>query len=370
MTTTTPGTGGTHPAGIADTPEALTPAWLTEVLASGGHLAGASVAAVDMAPLGTGQMCDSLRLALRYDGPTTAPAALVAKLPAADPTSRATAVNLRSYEKEVRFYQQLADDLPVPTPTVFHADIDPVTASFVLLLEDLAPAEQGDQLAGCSVATAHSAIDAMVALHAPRWGDEDLRRHDWLHTDDETGRAFLAALLPTLWAGFQDRYGTQLVPAVPEVGEAFFAHLDAYLTPTGGPLTLVHGDFRLDNLLIDTASDAVVGVVDWQTCSVGPALRDVAYFVGAGLLPDDRRAVEEELVHRYHDGIVAAGVADYPWARCWEDHRRGTFAGLLMAVAASMLVERTDRGDEMFLAMASRHARHALDLEALALLGA
>jgi hypothetical protein len=39
-----------------------------------------------------------------------------------------------------------------------------------------------------------------------------------------------------------------------------------------------------------------------------------------------------------------------------------------MAVAASMLVERTNRGDQMFLAMASRHARHALDLDAPALL--
>ncbi len=35
-----------------------------------------------------------------------------------------------------------------------------------------------------------------------------------------------------------------------------------------------------------------------------------------------------------------------------------------MAVGASMLVVRTDRGDEMFLAMAHRHATHALDLGA------
>ena len=39
-----------------------------------------------------------------------------------------------------------------------------------------------------------------------------------------------------------------------------------------------------------------------------------------------------------------------------------------MAVAASMLVERTDRGDQMFLTMAARHARHALDLDAPAVI--
>jgi hypothetical protein len=35
-----------------------------------------------------------------------------------------------------------------------------------------------------------------------------------------------------------------------------------------------------------------------------------------------------------------------------------------MAVAASMLVERTSRGDQMFLTMADRHSHHALDLDA------
>jgi hypothetical protein len=34
-----------------------------------------------------------------------------------------------------------------------------------------------------------------------------------------------------------------------------------------------------------------------------------------------------------------------------------------------MLVERTDRGDRMFLTMADRHARHALDLDAAEVLG-
>ena len=84
---------------------------------------------------------------------------MVAKLPAADETSRATGVAMRSYEKEVRFYQELADDLSIATPRVFHAALDPDDLSrFVLLLEDLAPADQGDQLVGCSPAVAASAL--------------------------------------------------------------------------------------------------------------------------------------------------------------------------------------------------------------------
>ena len=98
------------------------------------------------------------------------------------------------------------------------------------------------------------------------------------------------------------------------------------------------------------------------------AMSDVAYFIGAGLLPEERRVCEADLVRSYHRALVDAGVQDYPFERGWDDYRRGTWAGLIMAVGASMLVERTERGDEMFMAMAHRHARHALDLDAPALL--
>src|SRR6185295_16676547 len=87
---------------IADTPDALTASWVTDALRAGGHLEDVSVSAVVQTPVGTGQMCDSVRLTLTYDGPTDAPPTVIAKLPAADETSRATALSLRSYENEVR----------------------------------------------------------------------------------------------------------------------------------------------------------------------------------------------------------------------------------------------------------------------------
>jgi hypothetical protein len=359
-----------HAIPIADTPTALTPDWLTRALQHAGVLEDAVVTAAQLTPVGTGQMCDSARLSLTFDRPTDAPATIVAKLPAADPTSRATARSLRSYEIEVRFYQQLAPTLPIRTPEIFYGDIDVETASFVLLMEDLAPARQGDQLTGCTPTEAAVAIDELVRLHAPRWGDPTLADLDWLHRDPEQSRMFMLGLLPMLWTNFRERYAERLGPDVHEAGEALFTSLESFLNAASEPWTVVHGDYRLDNLLFSTSGDAAgsVAVVDWQTCAHGPAMNDVAYFIGAGLTPADRRACEADLVRRYHTALVAAGVREYGWDRCWEDHRRGTWAGLIMAVAASMLVEQTERGDEMFLTMAHRHARHALDLDAAALL--
>ena len=346
---------------IADTPEALTPEWLTAALTASGTLAGARVVTAAPEPLGTGQMCDSVRIRLSYDEPGAGPATLVAKLPAADEGSRATAKAFRSYEKEVRFYQQLADRLPVRTPRVHHADLDPETASFVLLLEDLDPARPGDQLRGCDVEVAAAAVAELVKLHAPLWGDPSLARLDWLHGDPEGRGSLLKEVLPLLWAGFQERYAAELLPHVKQAGDVYFGRLDA--GPAGDRArTITHTDYRLDNLLI--APDGRVTVVDWQTCGTGVGPSDLAYFLGAGLAPEVRREAEERLVDDYHDGLLAGGVSGYDRDECWLDYRRGTWSGRSMAVLASMSVKRTDRGDRMFLTMADRHARHALDLDA------
>ncbi|HSR22839.1 MAG TPA: phosphotransferase, partial [Candidatus Eisenbacteria bacterium] len=199
--------------------------------------------------------------------------------------------------------------------------------------------------------------------------DPTLAQLEWLHRDRAAGRRLLRELLPELWRGFRQRYAGELGPDVDQAGEALFGDLDRYLAADTRPWTIVHGDYRLDNLLFGAGEPGPVAVVDWQTCTHGPGLADVAYFIGAGLSPGDRRVAERDLVAGYHAGLLAAGVQGYEWDRCWRDYRRGAWSGLVMAVAASMLVERTTRGDLMFLAMAARHARHALDVDAAAVIG-
>lgn len=348
MTTTLP---------IADTADMITPAWLGAAL-------GRPVTALATSPLGTGQMCDSVRVTYRCgDDHDDLDSTVIAKLPASDPVSRNTALVMRSYEKEVRFYEVLAGELPVRTPGLRYADIDVESGSFVLLLDDLAPANQGDQLAGCSPDVAALAVAELVGLHAPRWDDPTLLDLPWLRNDDPDGRAMMAMLMPMLWDGFRDRYGDAVEDHVRMAGDAFFPRIAEFMEQPDDGRTIIHGDYRLDNLLFDDAGPTVA-VVDWQTCAIGPAMHDVAYFLGAGLDERDRREHEGRLVDDYHRALVGAGVVGYDRERCWRDYRRGSWAGLLMAVGAAMMVERTERGDAMFLTMASRHARHALDLDA------
>ena len=62
-------------------------------------------------------------------------------------------------------------------------------------------------------------------------------------------------------------------------------------------------------------------------------------------------------------------VGAYDFDAAWADYRRASFAGFIMAVISAMIVERTERGDEMFATMAERSGWQALHLDALALSG-
>jgi streptomycin 6-kinase len=357
-------------------PEDVDAPWLTGVLRGAGLIRRASVVSFESEPVGTGQMADSVRFRLEYDAPdadrdadAVAPATVVGKFTAADPTSRATGVAMRTSEVEVRFYQQVARTLRVPTPACYFADVDPLTSEFVLVMNDLAPSRQGDQLAGCGPDDAAVALEAMAALHAPRWGDPALCDLEWLNRRTEDSNAVGEQLLPVLFAGFVERYGDVLGPEAVAVGEGLIVNLGRYLRDQPGPSTVQHGDFRLDNLLFaDGASGPGVTVVDWQTVVLGPALADASYFLGAGLVVEDRRRHEMGLLREYHGRLVADGVSGYSWDDCVTDYRRYAYAGYLMAVGASMMVERTERGDEMFMAMAGRHAAQVIDLESQAIL--
>jgi aminoglycoside/choline kinase family phosphotransferase len=344
-------------------PDQVTASWLTDVLRPSGVLDGGRVVAFECQAVGTGQMADSFRLSLQYDTADAGPPSVVGKFTAADDTSRSTGIAMRTSEVEVRFYQQVVSTVGVRTPRCYHADVDPATAEFVLILEDMTPARAGDQVAGCSVDEAALALTELAALHAPRWGDPALERLEWLHRKTDESNDIGAALLPVLFDGFAARYGGVLEESVLDVGRELMPDIGPYLRHQPRPWTVQHADYRLDNLLFGPADGGVaLAVVDWQTVTLAPGGADVSYFLGAGPSVEDRRRHEENLVREYHRALVAGGVGHYSFDDCFRDYRRYAYAGYLMAVGASMMVERTQRGDEMFLTMARRHAAQIIDL--------
>ncbi|HWX74983.1 MAG TPA: phosphotransferase, partial [Solirubrobacteraceae bacterium] len=350
-----------HTLPIIRTREELDAAWLQSALASG------PIDSFVVSEIGTGQMSESHRVTLAYtDAELSGPDSVVIKLASADAASRSTGVGLGIYEREVRFYRELAPRIGGPLASCHLAAYDEAEGWFTLLLEDVAPALVGDQIAGCGVEQARLAIRELARLHAPVLEDRELEASGWLNRESPVSQALVAALLP----GFFERYGERIAPEHRALCERFVARADAFLGARQPPLGLVHGDYRLDNLLFgEEGSTRALTVVDWQTVGWGGAMADAAYFLSGALEPELRRAHERELFGEYHEALCAQASRALEVEECWTEYRRHAFAGVLMAIIASMLVQRTERGDEMFMAMLARHSQQALDLDAEALLG-
>jgi aminoglycoside/choline kinase family phosphotransferase len=129
---------------------------------------------------------------------------------------------------------------------------------------------------------------------------------------------------------------------------------------------LLHGDYRLDNMLFYPDA-AGVTVVDWQTLGVGLPARDLAYFTATSLEPELRSSIEKDLVDEYHQALHGYGVTDYDRETCWRDYRLGVPQAVLISALGFAFAAATDRGDDMVLTMLARGCRAIRELGTLEL---
>jgi hypothetical protein len=346
-------------ATIATTDD-LSTEWLSSQL-------NASVSDFDIERIGTGQMSECYLVRLSYDGEVSGPSSVVLKIAASDPASRQTGSALGLYEREVRFYAELAPALvDGPIAPCYHASFEAEAGTFALLLGNAGPAEVGDEIEGTSADRARLAVSELGRLHVPTLDNASLAGADWLNRESPISQA----LLSQLYAGFLERYAERIAPRHRAVCDKLVASFDGYLAAneaTDHPQGIVHGDYRLDNMLFGTdTADRPLTVVDWQTVTWGPAMTDLAYFLGCALPVPVRRAHGEQLTALYHQALGSRTSLTLDDVR--DGVRRQSFFGVTMAIVSPMLVARTDRGDDMFMTMIERHCEQVLDLDALALL--
>jgi hypothetical protein len=340
------------PASVED----ITAAWLTAAL-------GAEVASFTAERVGTGQMGSCYRLILTGD--PSLPATVLLKLPAADPGSRALVVG--AYRTEVRFYTELASTVAVRVPACHVTTEVADDGAFAMLLEDLAPAQQGDQIAGCTPAQARAAAVNLAGLHGPRWSDPTLLEVEGLALNGPEDAALLASVHGPATEVFLDQLGDAVAPETAAVLRGCVEVAEAWTLARPERFGLVHGDYRLDNLMFRSDDPGAVWALDWQTLSLGLPARDLAYLVGTSLPVTVRRAHEHDLVAAYHAALVGHGVEDYPLETCWEDYRFALLQGPLVSVFGCAYGARSERGDAMFAAMVERSCAAMRDHDTLSL---
>jgi hypothetical protein len=347
-------------------PEHITPEWLTSVLRAGG--VNAKVRDFTRKRVGTGQIGQSVRFTLEYEDATPgAPISLVGKFPADEEESRNTGIVLGNYIREVNFYKHLAKSALISTPKCYFTDVDLATSEFVLMMEDLAPAEQGDQLKGCSLDQARLAVKEAANLHASHWNDPRIEDLAWVSGTRVAGLRGSADpnAMTALWSSFCARYGDRLSADAKKVGGALVENYGAYDSYYAGPKSLVHIDYRPDNMMFASARGGKpLTVLDWQSLAFGCGVTDVAYFLSGALDRETRARLEKDLLREYHERMRILGV-DYGFESLWRDYRSRAFALYLVAFYASMIVTQTPRGDDMFMQMITSATNQVLDLDAL-----
>ncbi len=343
-------------AGVPETLDELDVRWLSEAL-------GFEVDYVRSEPLaaGVGVLSEVSRLHLEGD---EAPETVIVKLASLDGDQRRYAATFGLYEREVRFYEQLARDVDVRVPQALHAEVVEEGARFVLVLEEVQGGRSVDQLQGCSVADAEAVVDAISTLHGRWWGRGRLDELGWLPGAVDAESTTYIRTAPELVASLRARH---------ELDDAAQPWLDALVDgkyeallarwASSGALTLCHHDLRFENLLFDVGA-ASVCLLDWQRVQHNLGVIDLASFLGQHVPTEFRRLHQEALVRRYHDAIVDRGATDYPFERCWDDFRAAMLRHVARAPGLAVVDGRNERGRALLDSIIVRGWQSAVDLDA------
>ena len=347
--------------------------WLNGVLGDAEVTDGTGIKGFERQVIGEGSgfVGELSRLTLTYDRPDAAgPRSLIAKLPTADESIRSIALLFGWYEHEVRFYQELAGQVELRTPKCYYSAMDAPAGRFVLLLEDLAPARCGDQLASCSLDDAKLALSELAKLHAAWWNSPRLDQIEWMPgIDDAAVRQVLATLYQQSWPFFVEQVSDQVPKKILEVGERFGANFSTIVDKLAErPRTITHTDFRLDNMFFGIEDgSSTFALIDWQLVQRGGGAFDVTYFLAGNFPADVRRKHEEELLRTYHEALLRNGVRDYPFEQCMEDYRMAALFLLIFLVTnrENFDIEAyPERGQALMNAMLERYTVTILDLNA------
>jgi len=357
---------------LPETPEELTAEWLSTAL-------GGKVQAVEQTPLGDGQgfMGDILRMDLQSADPAV-PGSIVAKLP--KKSNRVMGELLGVYEREIMFFREFGEHVPIHIPKVYFSEFDRDKGSenqeeilravdklpkflnkvisvvgmaiaaakkrrYLLLIEFFGDMQPGDQLAGLSAAQCEQVLRAIAPLHRQYWQSEDLRNHFWLLPMDVDARIRHGMFMQNV-----EQYAQAMGPEVAshlswlrDNGEALMHRFTEQ-----APTTLLHCDLRLDNVVFDGDSCAFI---DFQLVRRGPAAYDVAYFLSSALREEYGEEDEARLLQVYHQAL---DVPDYSYTDFERDYQRALLLVLGSLSSTGDIDFSNERGASMMAAWLQR----------------
>ena len=355
---------------IPNTHKDITPQWLTEALSSTRTSPKVVVTSLRIEPIAVMTCAGQLaRLHLSFNQPqSTLPSTVVAKLHAPDEPLRAKTRPFTPDKCEILFYQQLASEMPLRTPYCYYSAMNVTDGKYVRILEDLAPAKVGDQIRGSTAKEAALALRAIAGFHAHWWNSEKIEGFDWLTsvtTDSDSVSRWILNQYREAFPIFVDKTGALLTDPVKTFGEQLPEKLVGKSQFGKPPRTLIHGDFRLENVFFGASlGESNFAVIDWQDISRGEGVSDVAWFIGGCLQVTSKRQMEErQLLKIYHETLEANGVSGYTFDACWKDYHCAILRYFVQAVLmVTSLNSENDREHRLTRAVSERFIAAITDL--------
>ncbi|MEE8353467.1 MAG: phosphotransferase [Dehalococcoidales bacterium] len=355
----------------------ITADWLNGALHESGFLPpGRKLVSLTHEPVGIGEgfVSDMARLTVEYDGDGNGlPATMIAKMPTPYESANAVAMLFNIYEREIRFYLEVAERSPIRTPKPIYGAVDAAAERYLLLIEDCSRFAQVDQIEGLNRQQTEQAVVALADFHAHWWDSEELDRMDWLPKP----RGPLVTPLADTYRGcwevslLSEEFVAALPPGGREAGQLLHEHFPRLIDEApGDKLTISHFDFRVDNLFFDfeNAEQPVV-VFDWQAANANRGVTDVAYLLGGSLPIELRRKIEKDVVKLYHRRLLERGVTGYSFDECWDDYRRGTLVyAYIPALGCASLDPSSERAKRLMPTLTERHFAAIVDNDATSLL--
>jgi len=314
-----------------------------------GHLYSEPVVTTQVRTLGegVGLMSSIARAVLTFNSGKQQP--VIVKCIARTDNS-ALSKGLNFYKNEVNFYLHLAEQTPIPIPRALYAAVDPATQDFLLVLEDLGDAATGDQLVGCTRDQLDVAFRRAAELHGTFWGRAT--EFDFLHyqIDMRTilfrrDAIFRPGVAPCM-SNFTEHFTGNRADVVRKIADQY---IDLFLNALGGEPTIVHGDYRTDNMFwVEKDGKPDIIAFDWQNTMGGNGTHDIAYFCSQSADPQLHGEAQMAALRLYHDTLLDHGVSNFSFDECLERYRHNLLVTMITPIAiCGTLDQGNARGVEL-----------------------
>ena len=310
------------------------------------------------------------------------PRSVVLKIPTAL-KNRILGQTMGLYEKEIRFYRDIRPSINIRTPRHYYSALDVADdpdvvlnrleglnklpmwligflsliagwlislspRRYALLIEDLSDYRLGDQASGCSEEDIRRILALMAKFHGQFWNSTKLSKMTWIAPVASTSKIIQMMYLKNVSKFISAREGSMSVREI-QLVEWLKANGERLTEKLGHePYTLLHGDFRLDNICFDDAKEEIL-LFDWQTMSRGPIGMDLAYFLSAALPVGTSEGKVNELLEYYRELLSKEGVklslARLRWQ--YEIGMLATLHRIIPAVHSAQLDLGSSRGPKM-----------------------